>query len=960
MLLSPVAGLIALASLACAANSTSSSFSTRSSTLTNTYIVSLLAGASKSLQGRSPDSGHQAFHKRATAASIKYSVNYQYDAPDLLYGLSIKLENDADAAAIRNMPEVQGVWPVRSIARPQAAIPDAHGPQAEHIAAIQPTNRLLKRSDPQHLKPDGNVNHNTPHTMTGVDRLHSLGIKGKGVKVAVLDTGVDYRHVALGGCFGPGCKVSFGYDLVGDAYNGTYGSYPMPDSDPLATCVTGFHGTHTFGIIAMEESVESTFSGMIGVAPEATVGMYRVFGCTGGASDDVLVAAMIRAADDGADVISMSIGEVVPYANISWSPFEQVVTGLTTRGVAVIAAAGNDGAYRPFNTETPGLANDALSVASVENVGFQTFEMLDSLGKTIRYGSLYPFAKGTLTAILVGSGTLASEYGCTTADHAAAAAKVTGDLSKYVLIVRRGYCPVTTIQAYAAAAGFDNVITFPDDTDPNVFIQGYISPAPYLVGNGSAIVNFGSTTSHIILDGVTSGKNYTLKFGTPNTHISDQIWGGQMSNFSSIGPTWDWKFKPQMAAPGGNILSTYPLDAGGWAILSGTSMATPYLAGVYALVKSQNSTLGPKEIFNVMQSTSKPMIMPGRGDISTVAHQGAGLVSAYDAVTYTSRVSPGQLALGPIEELVSEQPEITITNRADWPVTYRLTHTIANGMKYYPHGEELPGNEGWLNLLFCRLEASLFAASMSFEQSYITIPAGQSQQVPLAITPPQGLSPEEIPIYSGFVTVSSSLGGEQFSIPYMGVGYNYTAAASFGHNTPGPSTNVNDNYRDIFSAPTVYYSGGEEVQNYRRFTLESNDFVGVVSTFLQPTSWMRYDLVRADIELTPTWYGFDQNVTYTNLTKTASPDHMVGGIPIIGNILYYQMNIPTFQVYYGWSGLLYDENYYQIGLLKGSYRILIRSIFTGVNVNDTVYNDVTNWQTFLGPIVEITRDVPAV
>lgn len=92
--------------------------------------------------------------------------------------------------------------------------------------------------------PDADVN--SPHKMTEVDRLHALGIKGKGVKIAIMDTGVDYRHPALGGCFGEGCKFSFGKDFVGDDYGDT--GVPVPDDDPLATCTGGGHGTHVSGL----------------------------------------------------------------------------------------------------------------------------------------------------------------------------------------------------------------------------------------------------------------------------------------------------------------------------------------------------------------------------------------------------------------------------------------------------------------------------------------------------------------------------------------------------------------------------------------------------------------------------------------------------------------------------------------------------------------------------------------
>lgn len=77
--------------------------------------------------------------------------------------------------------------------------------------------------------------------MGGVDKLHNLGIKGSGIKIGVVDTGVDYRHPALGAGFGPGHKIAGGYSFVLD--NGTLAN----SSDPLATCYGGGHGTHVSG-----------------------------------------------------------------------------------------------------------------------------------------------------------------------------------------------------------------------------------------------------------------------------------------------------------------------------------------------------------------------------------------------------------------------------------------------------------------------------------------------------------------------------------------------------------------------------------------------------------------------------------------------------------------------------------------------------------------------------------------
>ncbi len=97
-----------------------------------------------------------------------------------------------------------------------------------------------------------------------------------------------YRHPALGGGFGPGYKIQFGYDLVGDDYTGSN----LPDRDPIPTDCNG-HGTHVTGIIGAESPL------FTGVAPGAILGMFRVFGCVGSSATDVIIEAFIDAYESG-------------------------------------------------------------------------------------------------------------------------------------------------------------------------------------------------------------------------------------------------------------------------------------------------------------------------------------------------------------------------------------------------------------------------------------------------------------------------------------------------------------------------------------------------------------------------------------------------------------------------------------------------------------------------------------
>ncbi|RKP07148.1 peptidase S8/S53 domain-containing protein, partial [Thamnocephalis sphaerospora] len=99
-----------------------------------------------------------------------------------------------------------------------------------------------------------------------------------GVKIGIIDSGIDYKHAKLGGCFGPGCFVTHGYDFVGDAYTGR--NRAQPDPDPMDEC--NGHGTHVAGLAVYGRLRQGISS----------IGAYRVLGCAGSTSLSVLVRAM--------------------------------------------------------------------------------------------------------------------------------------------------------------------------------------------------------------------------------------------------------------------------------------------------------------------------------------------------------------------------------------------------------------------------------------------------------------------------------------------------------------------------------------------------------------------------------------------------------------------------------------------------------------------------------------------
>ncbi|KAK0451333.1 peptidase S8/S53 domain-containing protein [Desarmillaria tabescens] len=210
----------------------------------------------------------------------------------------------------------------------------------------------------------------TSHATMGVDKLHAEGILGEGALVGVVDTGVDYDHPALGEGYGPGYKIIGGYDFVGDG-EWPYGD-AAPDDDPMDDIG---HGTHVSGIIIGNSSY------FVGVVPEAKMMMYKVFGKYDITYTDVLVAAFVRAYQDGVRLFALAgmvafptnckqlqycatISQCVMHFAIGWPV---VASRLVDKGVFVSIAAGNSGSAGPFYASNGAAGENVVAVASVEN-----------------------------------------------------------------------------------------------------------------------------------------------------------------------------------------------------------------------------------------------------------------------------------------------------------------------------------------------------------------------------------------------------------------------------------------------------------------------------------------------------------------------------------------------------------------------------------------------------------------
>jgi len=248
-----------------------------------------------------------------------------------------------------------------------------------------------------------------------------------------IDTGIDYTHPNLGGGIGEGKLVVGGYDFVGDDYDGT--NTPVPDADPFDQCVG--HGTHVAGIIAMQPGNEF---GVSGVAYESTLMAYRVFGCTGTVSDEIIIAALLRAEADGCDVITLSIGGLDGW---STGPSSVVASRIAADGRVVTISAGNDGSDGAWNTMSPGNGLDVISVGSVDNTElfYNTLTVSGVEHEPMPYflfsrdnGFAAPKLTGEWPLYALSMDLEIENDGCEPLPSSVP------DLSKFIIIVRRGGC----------------------------------------------------------------------------------------------------------------------------------------------------------------------------------------------------------------------------------------------------------------------------------------------------------------------------------------------------------------------------------------------------------------------------------------------------------------------------------------------------------------------------------------
>lgn len=339
-----------------------------------------------------------------------------------------------------------------------------------------------------------------------------------------------------------------------------------------------------------------------------------------------------------------------------------------------------------------------------------------------------------------------------------------------VVLVTRGDCFFTEKFDNLEAAGAQYVLFYENKNDPSQALP-FLDDHPFL-----AVGSINNKLGRKFVSLLNEGSDVHVSFASLETaklqvsSVRNTVAGGRMNDFSSWGPTFESVVKPIASAPGGNILATVPRAMGSFAIMSGTSMAAPYIAGVAALIKQKNPTLDPVAINNLLASTAIPILYNDNTTtpyafLAPVFQQGAGLVNAYDAVHSTLILNVSSLTFND----TAYQPRslaFTIQNNGYKEASLEFSNIGAATLYTFKgDGDSFPVSHASGDL-----EKGLTTeyAELSVTPSTLIVPVGESRVVSVSVNPPK-LDPKRLPLYSGFLAINSTDGRQSLTLPYAGI-----------------------------------------------------------------------------------------------------------------------------------------------------------------------------------------------
>lgn len=541
-------------------------------------------------------------------------------------------------------------------------------------------------------------------------RGNSPGNDGHGIRIGIIDSGIDYLHADFGGPgragdlaandptrIEPGSfptrKVVGGFDFAGDDYDAADERHdvPVPDPDPI-DCAGNGHGTHVAGIAAGYGVLAdgTTFTGDYasladfggfrigpGVAPGADLYALRIFGCDG--STALVTEALEWAADpdgdydlsDRLDVVNLSLGG--EFGSIDPEDTEvAAVNRLAALGSVVVCSAGNSENIF-YAVSTPGVAAGALTVAN---------SLTSGQGPALRVtqpeavARLYPMVEGALTPSLSTSGPIEGRLAATRPANACEPLTNRAELAGNIALIQRGSCFFSVKILEAQAAGAIAVVMV-NNLEGNPIAMGGESTGIRIPGAMIPLAD-----GHLLRATLEAGEEVRVQLDATLT-LNRPGLVDTLDDSSSRGPgSPRSQLKPDLTAPGNNVFSADAGTGSGGIALSGTSMSAPVISGAAALLRQRHPQWSVEDLKAALMNTALPLRSP-TGDPYPESRTGAGRVQLSQAdrtpVTLSAAavgdgvgVSFGALVLA---APYRDSRTVRLTNHSPSQVTYRVSFT---------------------------------------------------------------------------------------------------------------------------------------------------------------------------------------------------------------------------------------------------------------------------------------------
>ncbi|MHC0038472.1 S8 family serine peptidase [Pseudoneobacillus sp. C159] len=633
---------------------------------------------------------------------------------------------------------------------------------------------------------------------------------GEDVIVAIVDTGVNYYHPAFGGTGVETIKLGDKVDrsqITGnkEGYSPRIiGGYNWADgNNDIVDRTTSQHGVHVAGTVAGNDAnaqINGQNLPFKGIAYDASILAEKVFSNdparTGAMADDI-IAGMEHAVKNGAGVINMSLGSSNG-AVVADDPEIVAVETATNNGVVVAISAGNSSfstdsyGVNPLEQDrdysmvgTPSVSPSSISVASSENSAtyFEAFTLSKELNgvtnipMTVAKDAPHPSTLAGENSIAYGGLGKTTDFTST-------------NVKGKIALILRGDISFSEKVANAAKAGAKAVIVYNREGD-NSFVNMDVKvsgkpatiPAVFIRNtDGAALKALLATDS-------------TVQLGFNNKLAEVQLAKDTMSDFSSWGPEPGLHFKPTLTAPGGNIFSS--VGANQYAVNSGTSMASPHVAGAAAVIiqslKERNVAYHPGDIRTLLSNTAKVLINPDTNTPYSVRHQGAGRIQLNHAVETNVAVQYKGEPGAALKEFDSNRVEFSLVakNFSNADVTYTLSGDAFQDLIV----------DGVNQLTLTPIEN----ARVTFDSPSVTVQAGTQSNIKVTLSLPNGF--EKNQFVDGWITFTADeeSGQPNLVVPYFGFYGDWNSVDVIDRHWSDPE--------NVYKSTGLYFANGNVIMN---------------------------------------------------------------------------------------------------------------------------------------------------